>query len=131
MAKSRNARRKAAKRAAVVPPRNRKPKFGICDECHRSVLVEDGVVYKHWATNSRCPGSRRAPYSGPPSDNCSVCGKWQPLRKSDGRIMSHTVRGTKCDGSGKAPQAGRDAKYMNGVGVNAVVSGGAPGLGKR
>lgn len=56
--KARTSKAKAIKKA-VSTPKKQKLKFGICDECHKSVLLaERGVVYDHWDTRaSKCPGS--------------------------------------------------------------------------
>jgi hypothetical protein len=112
--------------------KKRRAQLAVCSVCHASVLLlESGSVYDHWSVSRQlCPGSGGAPFSGPPSDICAVCGGFRQLRQ-DGRIASHRARGTRCGGSGKSPVHGRAAPYMQGLGVSVVVQAGSPGLGKR
>ncbi|MCU1701356.1 MAG: hypothetical protein JWR34_7419 [Mycobacterium sp.] len=125
-------KRPTAKKAKGVAKKKRRAQLAICAVCHASVLlIDDGKVYDHWSTSRLlCAGSGSAPFNGPPSDTCAVCGGFRPLRQ-DGRIVSHRVRGARCDGSGKSPVHGRAAPFMQGLGVFAVVQAGSPGLGKR
>lgn len=111
--------------------KKRRPQFAICSVCDASVLLFEGAVYDHWSTSRLlCAGSGIAPFNGPPSDTCAVCGGYHPVRQ-DGRITSHRVRGQRCGGSGKSPAHGRTAPYMQGLGGSVVVQAGSPGLGKR
>jgi hypothetical protein len=122
----------AATKTKSTAKKKRRVRFAICSVCHASVLLlEGGVAYEHWQTpRLRCPGSGSAPFNGPPSDTCAVCGGFRPVRQ-DGRIASHQASGKRCAGSGKSPAHGRATPYMQGLGVSVVVQAGSPGLGKR
>jgi hypothetical protein len=122
----------SATKAKGGAKKKRRALFATCSVCHASVLLlEGGGVYDHWSTSRLiCAGSGGAPFNGPPSDTCAVCGGFRPVRQ-DGRIASHRVRGKRCGGSGKSPAHGRATPYMRGLGVSVVVQAGSPGLGKR
>ena len=103
--------------------------YGWCSVCQRVVRMVAGKAADHETPSGAvCPGSGEDRYRGDP-ERCAVCDVVQSVRESDGRIVAHNVGGERCEGSGRSPAGGR--KGVSAAGVSAVVSGGAPGLGKR
>lgn len=105
--------------------------YGWCSVCRKVVRIaaDTGRAVDHETpSGAPCPGSGEDRFRDVP-DRCPVCDTVQSVRGSDGRIAAHKIGGQRCEGSGRSPAGGR--KDVTAAGVSAVVSGGAPGLGKR
>lgn len=117
-----------------------------CPSCGNKVRLEsNGKLAKHRAYGAVC-GARTADpkawrqqkrnkksYGGEQRSKatCAVCMKKLGVRQTDGRMLAHNHKGQRCNGSGRSPFEGRGGKFMKGLEIRTVVSGGLPGLGRH